>query len=223
LVIEEVRPIKTQEILNDFTPEFWTHSGQEIREKRKVNEVYNTFNRTVFAHQEYQNLYALTLTPNEQFLRHSGAYFKEDEYERAVLKLYDQMLHRVSASIESNYRRNTFQRQRLISQVIIEHKSQRSGLICVPHIHATIAVHDDWNSRFLDCFQRNICRDHLSVNRSIFTGKSGESLSSQINSTRLVPINNLFRWQSYTLKQVTDDYQGAGFATRGLSKVKKKH
>lgn len=192
--------------LNELPKNFWTDTRVDALERDKVNKITRDFRKNLMSRGTSYSLYALTITTDEKCIREQGIWFDDDARIETCGGIYNSFIHRVSSAIEPNYKRNKHQDTRFLSWGVIEHSSKDDNERCVPHIHATVAVHPFWEERFLSCLDRNLGRDHLSLSQQ-FIDKQMTSLMHQIKSVRIEPIHNEYRWSAYCLKQVPHQSQ----------------
>ena len=197
-----------------------TRTMSDTTEQHRVDHLSREFRQQVKNRQEDHSLYALTLSSRESFVRNNIGWWNTDARERFIEGLFSLLIHRVSSRCCSNYRRDTHQDRRILSLGFIEHYSRETGELVQPHIHATLAVHNQWEDQFESCFQRNLCRDHCSVRPEVFSGNALTRWDEQVQSLRLelIPTNNdQFRWISYSSKQIpTDLTDGCSFLHQGI-------
>lgn len=222
-------------------------------EREKVQYTTRDFRKTLRDTDVSFALYGLTITADEKVVRDAGIWWNDDARNGLMGNIYYSFVHRVSSAIEPNYKRNTHADKRLVSWGAIEHFSRKLKPVVVkdpdgrvvfikgtrkplrkliyprvsPHIHATIAVHPDWEDKFLSCFQRNLCRDHFSLSQD-FINKGMTSWKKQVGDERLVKIWDEYVWSKYCLKQVPhhsqkDEYEKSNFGVlthNGLTRRK---
>lgn len=199
--------------LNELPKSFWTDTRRDAIERQKIEYITREFRNILRKKDVSYSLYALTITANEGCVKKLGIWFDDDARNGFCGDIYNSFNHRLSSEIQSNYKRNTHADKRFFSWGVIEHLSRdkkttdKNGK-CVtervtPHIHATIAVHPDWEQKFLSCFQRNLCRDHFSLSLD-FRNRCMGDLNTSISSVRLEPIYDLYGWSGYCMKQVPD-------------------
>lgn len=223
-----------------------TRTMSDTTEQHRVDHLSREFRQQVKNRQEDHSLYALTLSSRESFVRNNIGWWNTDARERFIEGLFSLLIHRVSSRCCSNYRRDTHQDRRILSLGFIEHIAREPKLVPVtdgngqvvfikgtrkplmkkvfprvsPHIHATLAVHNQWEDQFESCFQRELCRDHCSVRPEVFSGNALTRWDEQVQSLRLelIPTNNdQFRWISYSSKQIpTDLTDGCSFLHQGI-------
>lgn len=209
--------------LNELPKTFWTDTRADALERQKATMLTRDFRKTLKDQDASHSKYALTITANQSSVHKAGIWFDYDARNKHCGEIYHSLIHRLSNEIEPNYKRNTFADKRFISWGVIEHRSRSTKECCLPHIHATLAVHPSWEQRFLSCFERDPCREHLSPSQD-FQTRCLTTLTPKITSMRLEPIFDEYRWTNYCLKQVEldDDMQSASnalvFSHDGMSK-----
>ena len=179
--------------LNELPQDFWLDTRTNAMERDKIEYTTRDFHKTLRDTGVSYCLYGLTITANEKVVRDAGIWWNDDARNELMGNIYKSFVHRVSSTIEPNYKRNTHAHKRIISWGAIEHLSRdktsydKSGVLVadrvVPHIHATVAVHPAWEDKFLSCFQRNLCREHFSLSPD-FINKSMTRLCEQIARVR---------------------------------------
>ena len=189
-------------------------------DKIKVDAVTSQFQRTLKKLNQKRVLYALTITPTLRYIKDNidqlGEWqdTRDDKRERFVMGLYNRLLHRVSAAIHPNYKRPSHKEKTFYSFVCIEHKrtTSKGRGTTLPHIHATISVHPDWNDQFLSFFQQieNFNeRTYYTLPDDFFIGRGMDELKQQIRSIRLTSYEDK-NWFSYSTENLTMNYQGTG-------------
>jgi len=206
--------------LNELPNHFWTDSRTDALERQKVVQITKDFRKTLKDKGVPYRLYGLTITAQQKSVRDADIWFDDDARNDLLSGIYKSFIHRISSAIEPNYKRNTHAHKRFISWGVIEHAS-REKRVCdrhgslvservTPHIHATIAVHPDWEEKFLSCFQRNLCRDHYSLSPD-FISKGMTTWMKQVSSVRLEPVWDEYEWSDYCLKQVPHHSQTVAY------------
>jgi hypothetical protein len=210
--------------LNELPYHFWLDTRTDAIERQKIEYITRDFRKTLRDTNVSYCLYALTITANEKLVRNSDIWFNDDARNGLLGSIYNSFIHRLSSAIQPNYKRNTFTDKRIISWGVIEHLSRDTSDRVAPHIHATIAVHPDWENKFLTCFQRNICKEHFTMSQDFLNKNS--NWVKQLTSVRLEVVFDEYKWAGYCLKQVPhhsqiDDYEKFNtglFSHNGLSK-----
>ena len=211
--------------LNELPKTFWTDTRADALERRKATVLTRDFRKKIIDQDAPHSKYALTISTNQSSIHKAGIWFDIDARTELCSEIYHSFVHRISSAIEPNYKRNTHADKRFISWGVIEHRSRSTKECCLPHIHATLAVHPSWEQRFLSCFERDPCREHLSPSQD-FQTRCLNSVTPKISSVRLEPVFDEYEWTKYCLKQVEldDDMQSASnalvFSHDGFSKKK---
>lgn len=220
--------------LNEQPYHFWTDTRTDAIERQKIEYITRDFRKTLRDTGVSYCLYGLTINSKERLVRDAGIWFDDDARNGLLGSIYNQFIHRVSGTVEPNYKRNTHAQKRFLSWGVIEHLSRdkssynKDGILIVnrvaPHIHATVAVHPDWEDEFLSCFQRNICRDDFSLSQDFVDGGMTNWMK-RVSSVLMKPIWDEYEWSGYCLKQVSyptkiDDCHKCGtglFSHNGLT------
>ncbi|MDA9282600.1 hypothetical protein N9P68_01670 [Pseudomonadales bacterium] len=192
--------------LNELPKTFWTDTRADALERQKATMLTRDFRKTLKDLNASHSLYALTISTTQSSIHRDGIWFDYDARNKHCGEIYHSLIHRLSSEIEPNYKRNTHADKRIISWGVFEHKSRGNNKLCLPHIHATLAVHPAWEQKFLSCFQKNLFRQHFSPSQD-FQNRCMNSLMPKISSIRLEPIFDEFRWSTYCLKQVPLGFQ----------------
>jgi hypothetical protein len=192
--------------------------------RKNINKFSHEFFQQVNQRTQDHTFYSFTLSTREKYVRDNIGWWDIDARERFVNGLYSRLIHRLSSKCCSNYKRPIHKDRSLLSLGVIEHHSRTTGDLIQPHIHSTIAVSNDWNDRFLSCFQRSPCREHFSLDYEMFSGDAIEQCKNKVSSVRLEMLptgKDRYHWIGYCIKQVDTTYQGGGstlFINEGLGK-----
>jgi hypothetical protein len=192
--------------------------------RKNINKFSHEFFQQVNQRTQDHTFYSFTLSTREKYVRDNIGWWDIDARERFVNGLYSRLIHRLSSKCCSNYKRPIHKDRSLLSLAVIEHHSRTTGDLIQPHIHSTIAVSNDWNDRFLSCFQRSPCREHFSLDYEMFSGDAIEQCKNKVSSVRLEMLptgKDRYNWIGYCIKQVDTTYQGGGstlFINEGLGK-----
>ena len=187
--------------LNELPKTFWTDTRADALERQKATMLTQDFRRKLKDLNASHSKYALTISTNQSSIHKAGIWFDIDARTELCSEIYQSFVHRISSAIEPNYKRNTHADKRFISWGVIEHRSRNTHELCLPHIHATLAVHPSWEKEFLSCFERNFCSDHFSPSQD-FQIRCLNSVMPKISSIRLEPMSDEYGWTTYCLKQV---------------------
>ena len=210
--------------LHQLPDHFWTDTQQDALERQRINTVSRDFRRVVNSRNEPHHYYALSLYPKESYVRNHIGWWNQDAGARFIDGLYSLLIHQVSAKCCTNYRRTIHKDRQIVSLVFVEHYSKETKELVAPHIHATLAVHDQWIEKFEECFLRNLCRDHFAVRPDLFTGATAVRWDQQIKSSRLEPLfttQDQYRWIGYSSKQFdTEKGQGSSALYSGSTRKK---
>ena len=172
--------------------------------------------------------YAITIASREALIRNQCIWENEDERNAFMTSLVNKSLHRISSEIENNYRRNTFANVRLKAIGSIEHLNRKQTHLVPPHIHGILAVHPNWESRFLSLFERQTGAKGFSLSQDFWNSSMG-SLRREVSDIHMKPISDLLRWSAYCFKQVPhpeldinadDQWSALAFTHDGLPKPK---
>lgn len=172
--------------------------------------------------------YAMTITSREHILRNQGIWEDEDARNAFMTSVINKSLHRISSGIESNYKRHTCAKFRLKAIGSIEHLNRKQTHLVPPHIHGILAVHPNWESRFLSLFERQTGAKGFSLSQDFWNSSMG-SLRREVSDIHIKPISDLLRWSAYCFKQVPhpeldinadDQWSALAFTHDGLPKPK---
>ena len=196
----------------------------ESLKRKNIDKFSHEFFQQVNQRTQDHTFYSFTLSTREKYVRDNIGWWDIDARERFVNGLYSRLIHRLSSKCCSNYKRPIHKDRSLLSLAVIEHHSRTTGDLTQPHIHSTIAVSNDWNDRFMSCFQRSLCREHFSLDYEMFSGDAIEQCKNKVSSVRLEMLptgKDRYHWIGYCIKQVDTTYQGGGstlFINEGLGK-----
>ena len=196
----------------------------ESLKRKNIDKFSHEFFQQVNQRTHDHTFYSFTLSTREKYVRDNIGWWDIDARERFVTGLYSRLIHRLSSKCCSNYKRPIHKDRSLLSLAVIEHHSRTTGDLTQPHIHSTIAVSNDWNDRFMSCFQRSPCREHFSLDYEMFSGDAIEQWKNKVSSTQLEVLptgHDKYNWIGYCIKQVDTTYQGGGstlFINEGLGK-----
>lgn len=192
--------------------------------RKNIDKFSHEFFQQVNQRTQDHTFYSFTLSTREKYVRDHIGWWDIDARERFVTGLYSRLIHRLSSKCCSNYKRPIHKDRSLLSLAVIEHHSRTTGDLTQPHIHSTIAVSNDWNDRFMSCFQRSPCREHFSLDYEMFSGDAIEQWKNKVSSTQLEVLptdHDKHKWIGYCIKQVDTTYRGGGstlFINEGLGK-----
>ena len=196
----------------------------ESLKRKNIDKFSHEFFQQVNQRTQDHTFYSFTLSTREKYVRDNIGWWDIDARERFVNGLYSRLIHRLSSKCCSNYKRPIHKDRSLLSLAVIEHHSRTTGDLTQPHIHSTIAVSNDWNNRFMSCFQRSLCREHYGLDYQMFSGDAIEQWKNKVSSTQLEVLptgHDKYNWIGYCIKQVDTTYQGGGstlFINEGLGK-----
>ena len=196
----------------------------ESLKRKNIDKFSHEFFQQVNQRTQDHTFYSFTLSTREKYVRDNIGWWDIDARERFVNGLYSRLIHRLSSKCCSNYKRPIHKDRSLLSLAVIEHHSRTTGDLTQPHIHSTIAVSNDWNNRFMSCFQRSLCREHYGLDYEMFSGDAIEQWKNKVSSTQLEVLptgHDKYNWIGYCIKQVDTTYQGGGstlFINEGLGK-----
>ena len=192
--------------------------------RKNIDKFSRQFFQQVNQRTQDHTFYAFTLSTREKYVREHIGWWDIDARESLLNGLYSRLIHRLSSKCCSNYKRPLHKDRTLLSLGVIEHHSRETGDLTQPHIHSTIAVSNDWNDKFLSCFQRNLCREHYGLDYEMFSGDAIEQFNNKVSSTRLEMLptdHDKYEWIGYCIKQIDLKYQGGGstpFINQGRGK-----
>lgn len=193
----------------------------------KVSAVTDQFSKRLYDLRQVRHLYAFTITPSLRYIRDNvdsiGEWYdtRINNRERFVMGIYNRLIHRISSSINSNYKRNKHKDKSPFSLVCVEHQRQtaKGKKQISPHIHAVISIHPEWNDKFLSLFtymeKDKEGRDVYSLNDDFYMDRGLFDLQKQIVDVRLKSQCNQNEWISYGTKHLDMNYQGTGVYLSG--------
>ena len=201
---------------------FWTDTRIDAIQRKKTNEVSSDYRRMVKSRNDPHRFYTLTLYPAESYVRTHIGWWNQDAGARFIEGLFSLLIHHVSSHCCSNYRRNVHKDRQIISLGFVEHYSRDKQNVVSPHIHATLAVHHQWEENFEKCFHRNPCCDHYSIRPNLLTGSASQRWDQQIKSSRtnsLPTDKDKYRWIGYSSKQFDSETEvGSSFLYQGTTR-----
>lgn len=189
----------------------------------KVVQVSNQFNHLLSKLDQDRILYSFNVLPRcgyvERCVKQSGASRETntDLTERFLHETYSKIIHWLSCSIEPKYNKRQRHKERTIKSLVCfeHHKKNDTTAVVSPHIHATLAIHPDWNERFLSLFVQKTERDRNNrnqyyLNHEFFMNRGLYELNYQIKETSLKDQMTQLEWIGYSTDQLTQDFQGTG-------------
>ena len=192
----------------------------EFKERRVAQQINNEFESQIL--ESDVSLYAITLSTNESYVKNQNIWFDKEARSTLCEYLFKSFIHRVSSKICSNYKRNKYASQRIQSWGVFEHLSKETNELCIPHIHATLAIHSSWEDKFLSLFDYSATQNHWTINEECKV-KCLSTLNPVITSIHLMKIDDAVGWGSYCLKNTINEeskqnqIQSEVFTHNGLS------
>ena len=189
----------------------------------RVHQITHQFNRLLSKLNQDRILYAFNVLPRygyiEKYVKERGVTREtnEDSVERFLIETYGKLIHWISSSIEPKYNKRPRHREKTIKSLLcLEHaKKNDSSTNISPHIHALIAVHPDWDEKFLLLFEKHEHRDKNNRNiyfldHEFFMERGLYELNHIITKTSLKDRVTEAGWIGYAADQLTNDFQGTG-------------
>ena len=159
------------------------------------------------------DLYGLTLTAKESFVREQEMWNNEDAKNALISKLIHQLHHRLSGYAQTKYSRGCFKQKRMFLTGIIEHRAkgwsvndsthQVEHAKVSPHLHGIVAIHSDYQEKILECFDEEQQPGLSSVYRlkkDLFKGYAWLQFEQAVESVQLERIWDLDGYTDYIAK-----------------------
>ena len=169
---------------------------------------------------DLHDLYAITLTAKESFVREQEMWNNEDAKNALISKLIHQLHHRLSGHAQTKYARGCFKQKRMFLTGIIEHRAkgwsvndsthQVEHAKVSPHLHGIVGIHSDYENKILECFNEEQQADSNSVYRlkkDLFKGNAWLQFEQAVESVQLERIWNLDGYADYIIKKVDMNVQ----------------
>ena len=159
------------------------------------------------------DLYAITLSAKESFVRELGMWNNEDAKNALTSKLVHQLHHRLSGHAQTKYSRDCFKQKRMFLAGVIEHRakgwsvnettSKVEHAPVSPHLHGIVGIHSDYQEKILECFDEE---QHPGLNsvyrlkKDLFKGNAWLQFEQAVESVQLERIWDLDGYADYIAK-----------------------
>ena len=163
---------------------------------------------------DQHDLYALTLTARESFVREQGIWHNEDEKNALIGRLVHQLHHRLSGHAQNKYQRDCYKNKRMFLLGVIEHRAkgwsvnetthQVEHAKVAPHLHGIVGIHSEYESKILECFDEEQSDDKLvyRLKKDLFKGNAWLQFEQAVESVQLQAIDDLDEWVDYMTKHI---------------------
>ena len=160
------------------------------------------------------DLYAITLTARESFVREQGIWHNEDARNALISKLVHQLHHRLSGHAQTKYARDCFKQKRMFLTGIIEHRAKGESVNDATHqvehakvsahLHGIVGIHSDYQEKILECFDEEQSDDKLvyRLKKDLFKGNAWLQFEQAVESVQLQAIDDLDEWVDYMTKHI---------------------
>ena len=163
---------------------------------------------------DQHDLYAITLTARESFVREQGIWHNEDEKNALIGRLVHQLHHRLSGHAQRKYARDCFKQKRMFLAGVIEHRakgwsvnettSKVEHAKVSPHLHGIVGIHSDYQEKILECFDEEQSDDKLvyRLKKDLFKGNAWLLFEQAVESVQLERIWDLDGYTDYMTKMI---------------------
>jgi len=161
------------------------------------------------------DLYGITLTAKESFVREQGIWYNEDARNALIDELVGQLHHRLSGHAQSKYARDCFKQKRMFLAGIIEHHAkgwsvndathQVERKKVTAHLHGIVGIHSDYQEKILECFdeeQQPELNSIYHLKKNLFKGNAWLQFEQAVESVQLKRIWDLNDFADYMAKMV---------------------
>ena len=163
---------------------------------------------------DQHDLYAVTLTARESFVREQGIWNNEDEKNALIGRLVHQLHHRLSGHAQNKYQRDCYKNKRMFLLGVIEHRAKGESVNettskvehapVSPHLHGIVGIHSDYQDKILECFDEEQSDDKLvyRLKKDLFKGNAWLQFEQAVESVQLQAIDDLDEWVDYMTKHI---------------------
>ena len=161
------------------------------------------------------DLYGLTLTAKESFVRELGIWRDENAKNELIGKLVHQLHHRLSGHAQRKYARDCFKQKRMFLAGVIEHRakgwsvngftSQVEHAKVAVHLHGIVGIHSDYQEKILECFdeeQQPGLNSIYHLKKDLFKGNAWLLFEQAVESVQLERIWDLDGYTDYMTKMI---------------------
>jgi len=171
-----------------------------MKEKNGIQQQITRLNRQLG---NQHDLYGITLTAKESFIREQGIWHNEDEKNALIGRLVHQLHHRLSGHAQNKYQRDCYKNKRMFLLGVIEHRAKGWSVnettskvehAKVPaHLHGIVGIHSDYRDKILECFDEEQSDDKLvyRLKKVLFKGKAWLQFEQAVESVQLERIWDL--------------------------------
>ena len=172
-----------------------------MKEKDRIQQQITRLNRQLG---NQHDLYAITLTAKESFVREQSIWHNEDAKNALISKLVHQLHHRLSGHAQNKYQRDCYKNKRMFLLGVIEHRAKGESVNdsthqvehakVSAHLHGIVAIHSDYQEKILECFNEEQQPGLSSVYRlkkDLFKGNAWLQFEQAVESVQLQKIWDL--------------------------------
>ena len=182
-----------------------------MKVKDKIQQQITTMNRQLG---NQHDLYAITLTAKESFIRELGIWHNEGAKNDLIGKLVNQLHHRLSGHAQRKYARDCFKQKRMFLAGVIEHRAKGWSVnettskvehAKVPvHLHGIVGIHSDYQEKILECFdeEQSDGNSVYRLKKDLFKGNAWLQFEQAVESVQLERIWDLDGYADYIAKMV---------------------
>ena len=183
-----------------------------MKVKDGIHQQIKTLNRQLGNQHE---LYAMTLTAKESFVKGQGIWHNEDAENALIGNLVHQLHHRLSNYAQTKYARDCFKQKRMFLTGVIEHRTkgwsvsetthQVEHAKVAVHLHGIVAIHSDYQEKILECFdeeQQPGLNSVYRLKKDLFKGNAWLQFEQAVESVQLERIWDLDGYADYIAKMV---------------------
>jgi len=164
---------------------------------------------------DQHDLYAITLTAKESFIRELGIWHDEGAKNDLIGELVHKFHHRLSGHAQRKYARDCFKQKRMFLTGVIEHRAKGWSVngsthqvehAKVPvHLHGIVGIHSDYRDKILECFdeeQQPGLNSVYHLKKDLFKGNAWLQFEQAVESVQLERIWDLDGYADYIIKKV---------------------
>ena len=182
-----------------------------MKVKDGIQQQITTLNRQLG---NQHDLYGITLTAKESFVREQGIWHNEDAKNALIGRLIHKMHHRLSGHAQKKYARDCYKNKRMFLEGIIEHRAkgvsvndstqQVEHAKVTAHLHGIVGIHSDYQEKILECFDEEQSDDKLvyRLKKDLFKGNAWLQFEQAVESVQLERIWDLDGYADYIIKKV---------------------
>jgi len=180
--------------------------------KDQIQQQIKTLNRQLGNQHE---LYAMTLTAKESFVKGQGIWHNEDAENALIGNLVHQLHHRLSNYAQTKYARDCFKQKRMFLTGVIEHRTkgwsvsetthQVEHAKVASHLHGIVGIHSEYETKILECFDEEKqlgLKSNYYLKKNLFNGKAWRQFEQAVESVQLQAIYDLDGCACYMTKHI---------------------